>query len=254
MHRPPRLTCTAITAGLVSILAATPAAADRDALWHIVHDRCVPHEQQFHSPLPCLHVNEETGIAVLKDRKGVAQLLVIPTARITGMEDPAILNPAAPHVFTEGWRSIGTVRALADSPLPLDALSLAVNSRYGRGQDQLHLHVDCLRLDIRALLHDHLASVGQDWAPFPVPLAGHPYWARRVPTLDRPGADPFQLVASGIPNASSDMGAMTIVAVGAVEAGEPFFVLLAGRADLEAGNRGSGEELQDHGCAVARAR
>jgi CDP-diacylglycerol pyrophosphatase len=75
-----------------------------------------------------------------------------------------------------------------------------------------------------------------------------------VPTLDRPGADPFQLVASGIPNASSDMGAMTIVAVGAVEAGEPFFVLLAGRADLEAGNRGSGEELQDHGCAVARAR
>ncbi len=31
-------------------------------------------------------------------------------------------------------------------------------------------------------------------------------------------------------------------------------ILLAGRADLAAGNYGNGEELQDHSRAVARAR
>ncbi len=254
MHRRLRSAHLAIAiVVLAGALHPTPAAADRDALWRIVHDQCVPHEQQFHSALPCLDVNEAFGTATLKDRRGIGQILVIPTARISGIEDPAILDPAAPHVFAIGWQQVGAVRALANSPLPPDTLSLAVNSRYGRGQDQLHVHVDCLKLDIRSLLHDHLGAVAQDWAPFLVPLAGHAYWARRVATLDRPGSSPFQLVVTGIPQASSDMGAMTIVAVGAMEAGEPFFILLAGRADLAGGNRGSGEELQDHDCAAARA-
>lgn len=237
---------------LLAALVGTPASADPNALWHIVHEQCVPHQERLHSPLPCLVVDEAGGAAVLKDLRGIAQLLLIPTARVTGIEDPAILRPEAPNYFQLAWRTTNAVRALADSDLPRDALSLAINSRFGRTQQQLHIHIDCLRPDIRSLLRAHIAQVTNAWAPFPVPLAGHPYRARRILTLDRPGADPFQLVAKELPDAGADMGAMTIVVAGAMFGAEPGFIVLAGRTDLSTGNHGSGEELQDHSCALAR--
>lgn len=246
-HRIPGLALVLLTA-----LAGTPAfAGNPDALWHIVHEQCVPHQARFNSPLPCLVVNEAGGAAVLKDLRGVAQLLLIPTARVIGIEDPAILRPDAPNYFQLAWQAANAVRALAGSDLPRDALSLAINSRFGRTQQQLHIHVDCLRPDIRSSLRAHIDQVTNAWAPFPVPLAGHPYKARRLLTLNRPGADPFQLVATELPDAGADMAAVTIVVAGATFGAESGFILLAGRADLGAGNRGNGEELQDHSCALA---
>lgn len=238
------------------LLAATvqPARADPNALWNIVHGSCVPHEKRFQEPMPCLSANPERGFAILKDLVGPAQTLLIPTARITGIEDRAVLSPDAPNYFALAWQQIGITRALADDDLPRDAISLAINSLYGRTQTQLHIHIDCIRADVRASLRDHLAAITDGWAVFPVHLAGDPYWARRVWTLDRPGANPFELVGREIQGAAQDMGRMTIVAVGATFDGRQGFILLAGRADPEHGNRGSGEELQDHanGCVLAR--
>lgn len=238
--------------GLLLAAAIRPAGADPNALWNIVHGSCVSHEERFREPMPCLSASPERGFAVLKDLVGTAQILLIPTARVTGIEDPAVLSPAAPNYFALAWRQTGMTRALADDDLPRDTLSLAINSLYGRTQDQLHIHIDCIRADVRALLRDHLAAITTAWTVFPTPLAGHPYWARRVWTLDRPGASPFELVAGGIPGAAQDMGRMTIVAVGAIFNAQQGFILLAGRAAPEQGDPGSGEELQDHGCALAR--
>lgn len=241
----------AMILGLLACRLVTPASADPNALWHIVHDRCVPHQEQFHAPFPCLETNAHDGVALLKDIVGDTQTLLTPTARVTGIEDPAVLEPAAPNYFQLAWRHIGTTRALADADLPRDALSLALNSVYGRTQNQLHIHIDCIRPEVRALLAEHVASVTENWMAFPVLLNGHPYLARRVWTLDRPGANPIQLVATDISGARADMARMTIVVVGSTFSGEPGFLLLAGQADLATGNSGSGEELQDHGCALA---
>jgi CDP-diacylglycerol pyrophosphatase len=50
------------------------------------------------------------------------------------------------------------------------------------------------------------------------------------------------------------MGAYTLVLVGAVfPAAGPGFILLAGEADLAHGNVGSGEDLQDHDCALGHS-
>jgi CDP-diacylglycerol pyrophosphatase len=49
------------------------------------------------------------------------------------------------------------------------------------------------------------------------------------------------------------MGAHTLVLVGATFApDQPGFFLLDDRADPAASDRGSGESLQDHDCAMAR--
>src|ERR1700739_2998866 len=88
---------------LLSLAAASPARADRMALWTIVHGQCVPHVVAGEGPKPCERVDlaggEEKGVALLKDLRGVAQYLAIPTRRITGIEDPLLLAPDAPNYF-----------------------------------------------------------------------------------------------------------------------------------------------------------
>ena len=236
---------------LLAGLAPTARAADPSALWHIVHDRCVPDEQSKQDPAPCTSVDLAHGYAVLKDRDGATQFLLIPTARVSGIEDPAILAPGAPNYWEAAWQARHDVEQRAGRALPRDALSLAINSPSGRTQDQLHIHVDCLRQDVRAALAAHQAEVGPQWSAFPVPLAGHHYRAMRLTGAELGATNPFRLLAAGVTQA--EMGQHTLVLAGATFApGQPGFLLLDDQADLAAGDRGSGEELQDHDCALAR--
>ena len=234
-----------IAFGLVPASAANP-----NALWQIVHDRCVPDEQTKGDPAPCARVDLTGGTAVLKDIVGDTQYLLLPTERVTGIEDPAILAPASPNYFAAAWRARDLVNQRAGRELPRDDLGLAINSIYGRTQNQLHIHIDCLRPDVVAALHDKGSSVGTSWMRFPVPLQGRSYLARRLmdDTLSRTNL--FTLLANDVPGARTDMGKWTLVAAGITLDGHPQFILLADQADLLTGDRGSGEDLQDHTCAI----
>jgi CDP-diacylglycerol pyrophosphatase len=238
---------------LLFVLLIIPGAraADPSALWHIVHDRCVPNEAQHGDPAPCALVDLAGGYVVLKDIAGATQFLLLPTARIGGIEGPALLAPDAPNYFQDAWEARRFTEARAPAPLSREDLSLAINSAFGRSQNQLHIHIDCLRADVRDALARHLAGLGDAWAPFPVPLAGERYIARRVIAPDLGGANPFLLLAASSPAARAHMGEYTLVAAGASFAGRPGFILLADRADPARGNFASGEELQDHECALA---
>ncbi|WP_206030172.1 CDP-diacylglycerol diphosphatase [Roseomonas sp. AR75] len=239
------------------VLAAAGARANPDALWDIVHGRCVPDMQESASPAPCtlvsLGAGVERGYAALKDRRGIAQYLLIPTARVTGIEDPALLAAGTPNYFDAAWRIRDLVQARLPRALPRDGFSLAINSAYGRTQNQLHIHVDCVRADVRDALRDNAQQIGAAFAPFAPRLAGRRYLARRIAAAELTTDNPFLLLAAGVNGAREAMGRYTLVVVGMDFAGEgPGFVLLAGRADPTAGNPGSGEELQDHDCAIAR--
>jgi CDP-diacylglycerol pyrophosphatase len=132
-------------------------------------------------------------------------------------------------------------------------VSLAINSLSGRTQNQLHIHIDCVREDVRQALADHVDEVRASWTPFPVPLAGHHYSAIAVGGDDLDPVNPVTVLADGLAGARADMGSETLVVVGSVGAdGQPGFVILADRADAATGNPGTGEELQDHSCSIAR--
>ena len=47
------------------------------------------------------------GYAVLKDLVGAAQYLLIPTARVPGIESLLLLAPEAPNYFADAWRERG---------------------------------------------------------------------------------------------------------------------------------------------------
>src|ERR1700758_5484462 len=164
-----------VAAGLIAAFsgACTGAAhADPDALWTIVHDRCVPDQQQYGDPAPCAWVNLN-GYAVLKDIAGATQYLLIPTARITGIASPEILAPDATNYFAAAWRARYFVEGSAGQSLPRDWVSLAIYSEGGQSQNQLHIHIDCTRADVHEQLTQHAAEIRATWAPFPVPLADH---------------------------------------------------------------------------------
>jgi CDP-diacylglycerol pyrophosphatase len=242
---------------LVAVLAPIiflGAATDPNILWKIVHNRCVPDQRHVGSPLPCSRVDLTGGYAILKDIAGHTQYLLIPTARLTGIESPALLAPDGRNYFADAWNQIGFVRARAEEDLPRQDLSLAINSVYGRSQQQLHIHMDCIRADVRNALARHATTIGIAWAAFPEPLVGQSYRAMRITGMSLDGQDPFKLLATGEPGAAADMGRHTLVLAGeSFASGTPGFILLDGVADPAQGNMGSGEYLQDHNCAVAKS-
>jgi CDP-diacylglycerol pyrophosphatase len=241
----------------VLMLARIAQPADPNALWRIVHDKCVPNEEQHGDPGPCVEVavkdGADRGYAVLKDLYGVTQFLLIPTKRITGIESPDLLEPDAPNYFAEAWRARSYVAKALGHAIPADDLSLAINSEFGRSQNQLHIHIDCIRADVRQTLDAERGKIGPHWAALDQPLGGHSYLAMRIDGPSLAAANPFKLLADGVPGARDDMGARTLVAV-AMDFGDqtPGFALLTDRADRLHGDFAEGAALQDHDCKLAR--
>ncbi|MES2451706.1 MAG: CDP-diacylglycerol diphosphatase [Pseudomonadota bacterium] len=224
----------------------------RLGLWHIVHDRCIPGQIASKEPTPCEALSIANGIeqgyAVLKDRVGIGQYLLMPTILITGIEDPRLLAADAPNYFDDAWRIRQRVATRARLSLQRDDIGIAVNSVYGRTQDLLHLRVDCLRTDVRDALRHAAPFLDRHWSRRTLTLAGHRYYAVRVDGDETIATNPFQLLSSKLHVPAADMGAWTIVMTGAYFPRQPGFILLAARASLESGDVASGEMLQDHDC------
>lgn len=134
-----------------------------------------------------------------------------------------------------------------------DMLSLAVNSELSRSKNQLHIHIDCIRPDVRDALNDEVTKIGSHWTPLDIWLFGHRYSAMRVAGATLAGHSPFKLLAHGFRGAAADMGHFTLVVVGMTFADHrPGFIVLADHADPAHGDNAGGEELQDHDCALGR--
>ena len=143
-----RLAETVIAVAIVLLdTAGTGRTADPDALWKIVHDKCIPDQEQNGSPAPCALVNlregDANGYVILKDLVGATQHLLIPTARVSGIESVLLLAPEAPNYFADAWRERSYTEWAAQHALPRQAISLAIDSAFERSQNQLHIYRLC---------------------------------------------------------------------------------------------------------------
>jgi len=205
-------------------------------LWKLVSQKCVPEQMAGQPPKPCTSVDLTRGVVLLKDLEGVAQYLAIPTAKVTGIEDPAVLQNG--NSLAVGWEGRALVEAKLGRGLPRDGVSLAVNSVNARSQNQLHVHVDCLDQSVRATLRG--VALGDEWAALPVKLAGNAYIGRLLPGEAVTG-NPFRLLADKV---GGPIAHWSIAVVGTTMAdGAPGFLLLATEGD-----HAHAEELQDHTC------
>ena len=222
--------------------SSSPAHAARDDLQHIVQRQCLPDWVQRHDPSPCLAVHD--GYALLADRKGGAHFLLIPLRTLSGIESPVLLQPDVANYFAAAWDAR---THLLPGPLrlvPAEDVGLAVNSHYSRGQDQLHIHIECQGAALHARLRAAALQLTAQWRPLEVD--GDTYLVRRVVGGTLEGIDPFKLLAEQLPAARAHMAFYTLVVAGMQFRDGAGFALLARRAVLR-----GGERLLDNTCAVA---
>jgi len=234
------------TASVGAILfAAAASCANRDALREIVQDQCLPHWREQHTAAPCVEVHlddaahAESGYAVLADRKGGAHFLLIPTRTISGIESPTLEEPGAPSYFQAAWRAHERLDGVVGRQVPVPLIGLAVNPLHARTQDQLHIHIECLRSDVYQTLARKAAHLSASWSP--LTLAGSSYWARHI-SGDLDADDPFKLLAAHFPDADRSMGDYTLVVAGAPSEDRGFLMLASASA--------AGELLLDSSCAA----
>ena len=118
----------------------------------------------------CTLVDRPNGFVVIKDDDPAkpAAWLLVPDVEVTGIEDSRVLVPPVVAFWSHGWR-------VGETLLPGRRLALAINSKGGRSQDLLHIHISCLDPRWRETLA--AAAVGPGWTS-----RAHP----RRPRLPRP--------------------------------------------------------------------
>jgi CDP-diacylglycerol pyrophosphatase len=237
----------------VAGLPHSAAAANRGALWAIVHDFCLPVYQAIGMAFPCAEVNIANGLdrgfAVLRTLSSAAHVIVVPTTPVSGIESPALLSGNTPNYWEAAWGARRFVEEGARRRLPRDKIGMAVNSAAGRSQDQLHIHVACIARSVKDTLHRHEADIHGSWSSLGSAVLGRRYAAMKIETDSLVNVDPFKVLARSLP-ATTSMESQTLVLVGATfRNGKPGFYLLA--ADSRAPNNiGSGEALLDDKCEI----
>jgi CDP-diacylglycerol pyrophosphatase len=242
----------ALFAGLAALAGAPGPAASfegqafgRDGLWRVVHGVCSPMSRLTGLATPCLAVDHERGFATLRAPDDATHIIITPLVRVAGVESPSLLRKDAPNYWADAWSERHWVEAAAGRRLAWSDIGMAINSRAGRSQDQLHIHVDCVQPRLKPELA-RAARGRKGWFEIDLrPWSGR-YHARRLGAkkLDR---NIFRMVALEIPRASDNMAGETIAVIGLDEppAGRGFRLVAAN-------DGGHAEELLDHRCRIAR--
>ena len=239
------------------LLAAAPArAGERGLLWRVVQTCLVDHGLTGGS-FPCLRVDTAEGVerghVVLRAPFERLHVIVTPTVRTIGIEDARLVAPGAPNYFADAWVARRFVADdLVQKPGRSD-FALAINSKPGRSQDQLHIHVACVRPDVKRSLASLAATLqpGRFESVRVLPRAPR-YMAMPLAGPDLAGQNPFDLVAKGLRPA--DMADVTIVLVGtgAGDDDHAGFVLLARSRLHGVWDDAHGEALLDGSCRAFR--
>lgn len=243
-----RGTVFTIAGGLLCVLVVLGAwkwRGNPDALWQIVSQQCVPHQQQQQKADPCLAVDLDRGYVLFKDRNGPLHDLLMPADKVTGIEDPALGRQLLPHYFAQAWRQRRVLSEGLKKPIPDQFVAVAINSRFGRSQNQLHVHIACLRPDVFMTLNQQGKGLDEQWQVLPTQLMGHTYSARMLYAGDAAVLDPLALLREYVEAQGDSMSQYSLLMTPRADGN---FLLLTTHLALTELNLGSAGELQDYRC------
>ena len=202
----------------------------RAALWEVVR-ACVADYRLTGSPLPCLAVDlaggEDRGHVVLRPPL-LDDTVLVPTRRIVGIEDPFLQSPEAPNYFEAAWRARVFLKGPDGQAPERDAIALIVNSAVVRIQDQLHIHVGCLRASAREVLASAAPKIPVgEWARIGAVVPHTLFWGSRVTDLAK--VNPFRLAAEALAGKARPRD-MTVAVAGVRVEGDDQFLILSSYA------------------------
>jgi CDP-diacylglycerol pyrophosphatase len=217
--------------------AACIVAPRPDSLWSLA--QCC--SRNLHSNRGCRAYDAADKYIILKDNSPAkpAAYLIIPTIRVPGIEDKQIFSPPVVDFWEYGWQQ---AQLLVSKPAA--NIGLAINSKLGRTQNQLHIHIACVLPAVARTLASQ-AAIGTDPATattLALAPANHVYRVIKVNKLA--GADsPFTLV-SAMPDAAAHMADQSIAVIGSPTP-DTYFVL---DTWANGANPAFAEELLDQNC------
>jgi CDP-diacylglycerol pyrophosphatase len=222
-----------LCAAVAFAFPATPAGSGlgRGALWSVVQT-CVASHALTGAAFPCLEVNvsggDQRGYVILRAPFGRPDLILAPTRKTVGVEDPSLQSLGAPNYFEDAWNARSFLSNKSNRPLAHDDVALAVNSRLSRSQDQLHIHIGCVSPDMKQALQALAPKLPEGrWVRVGGPMSLG-LWGRRVDGEILAGVNPFRLAAEVRSNETENRSQLTIVVAGVQLAkGRGGFVLLA---------------------------
>ena len=222
--------------------------SSREWLRQVTVGLCVPDARLTGSALPCRQVVANPGFAVLRAPGERQHFILVPLRPLRGLESPALWQPGQPNWFGLAWRQRWYLSAWGPAPVADDLIGLALNAPSGRSQDQLHVHLACVRPAIRRQLWRLAPELDERWRTLPVSLAGGRYQARRLSEAQLLATDFFAALAAHPPYPLPDPRLSLAVVALPSSAASRTFLLLAGRAGSQPGDQGSAERLLAPDC------
>lgn len=217
----------------------------RSILWNIVNERCGTEKDPKKD---CMVINRDEGFVMFRDRHGPVQTLTIPTEKVTGVEDPKLLQENARNYFYDSWTHRSMLDEQNQRQIDPQYLSFSVNSSFGRSQDQLHIHNSCLREDVYGIVEKYRQNIGSQWTVLPEKLLGHTYIAQKVKVADLQNTSPFKNLQSYV--ATQKKAHIGQYGLAMVSAKDGDIILLASKVNVKELNQGSVEEIQDTHCKM----
>jgi CDP-diacylglycerol pyrophosphatase len=233
-----------------SAAADSPATADRNTLWKIVHDRCQVSYQRTGAYAPCALVDQNAGTALLKTIHDPYAYNLLPLAPVSGLEDPALQESTSHNYLQDAWAARILVTSRLNNTLPESGITLTINPQNTRLQDQLHIHISCASPSTAAALKTVDAAEYRSWKLLPMQLNRQTYQALAVTADTLKSKNLFQDVHAKV---TGDDRKMEYAGVAVVNVAPDQFLLLVaeGTSDQPMTPETTPETLQDHNCSLA---
>jgi len=231
--------------------------ARSDALWMVTQDLCMTHYHLRRDPAPCQQIyqpqRKEQGFSVLQNPRYPYHFILVPNLAMSGIESIALSREGRTDYFGYAWLMRYRLMAAYGADVPDDKLGMAINSAWGRSQNQLHIHLTCLREDVRRQLQAERPFIDEQWRPLPDRLLNHTYYARRVMQPAAMGIYPIASVARHFHLSPPQLAEYGVALIPTTFSGEKGFILLTTRRGWDKGNRASVESLLDKRCEILTA-
>lgn len=233
---------------LFLFLQPISAHADRNVLWEKINENCVPNYLQHETYRPCSLIDLYRGIAIYKVDNDKFQYLLLPTEKITGLEDPKLMMDDTKNYFNEAWiaRSFFTERL--GKNIKENYISLAINPKNSRTQDQLHIHVSCISNDFTRILSNlSNKNISSNWSVNQTfVLYNYLFHYKKVSYHELVNTNLFKKIAKEV---IREKGDLKNTGVGLVKVSMNDFILFIA---IGSGKNGiPGEIVQDHECTLA---
>lgn len=231
----------------VLMFCGNRAYADRNVLWDKVNGACVPGYVNKDTYQPCSLVDMNEKIAIYKVDNDKYQYLLLPTDRVTGVEDDKLQKSRLPNYLYDAWLAKTFLTERLGKPIKERFISLALNPQNARSQDQLHIHISCLSGTANEVLSKIPKSkLNTTWSKEQVTIPPYSYYYRKVSLNELINGSLFKSVSDKV---KKEKGRMEYTGVGLVNRTPESFIMLVGIGTIAKGV--SAELIQDHECQIA---